>query len=106
MVYLLLFTIGNFGVFGFLNLLYLDNKYRGKQNVEVATGTGVIAIEVAKVVSHVEAVDIAAKMIEEAQKKTCYEGLKNIPFSVQSAYSLNFDHGVFDTAICAMNCIG
>lgn len=71
------------------------------QVLEVATGTGVIAIEVAKVVSHVEAVDIAANMIEEAQKKTCYEGLKNIHFSVQSAYSLNFDHGVFDAAICA-----
>ena len=63
MACLLLITIGNLGVFGFLSLLYLDNKYRGKQNVELATGTGVIAIEVAKVVLHVEAVDIAAKMI-------------------------------------------
>lgn len=69
--------------------------------LEVATGTGLIALEIAKSGLRIDAIDISSKMIEEAQKKAHHEGLENINFSVQSAYHLDFDQDLFDAAICA-----
>jgi len=64
--------------------------------LEVATGTGLIAIEIAPCVRRVEAVDFAPQMIAAAQKK---KAPGNVRFSVQDATALSFADGSFDAAI-------
>ena len=68
--------------------------------LEVATGTGLVALNVAERANHVYAVDISLPMIEEAEKKMKEKGIKNVEFSVEDAYSLPFDKDMFDTVIC------
>jgi phosphatidylethanolamine/phosphatidyl-N-methylethanolamine N-methyltransferase len=84
------------------------DEINGVENVlEVATGSGLIAIELAKKATMVEAVDISSEMIEFAKKRASENQIQNIRFSVQSAYNLDFDRGRFDGAICsnALHCM-
>ena len=84
------------------------NDVNGAENVlEVATGTGLIAIELAGNVGMIEAIDFSLKMIEFAKRKAFKNRIKNIHFSVQSAYSLEFEDGQFDAAVCsnALHCM-
>jgi phosphatidylethanolamine/phosphatidyl-N-methylethanolamine N-methyltransferase len=84
------------------------NDVNTAENVlEVATGTGLIAIEVTRNAGMVEAIDFSSKMIERAKKKALKDRIKNIHFSVGSAYSLEFEGGQFDAAICsnALHCM-
>ena len=84
------------------------NDVNSAENVlEVAAGTGLIAIELAGNVGMVEAIDFSSKMIKFAKRKAFKDRIKNIHFSVQSAYSLEFEDGQFDAAICsnALHCM-
>ena len=64
--------------------------------LEVATGTGLIAANIAACVRHVKATDFAPKMIEKARKKKVPD---NVNFSVEDATALSFKDGSFDAAI-------
>ena len=64
--------------------------------LEVATGTGLVAINVAGNVCHVQATDYSPKMIEKAKGKK-YPG--NVSFSVEDATALSFVDGCFDAVI-------
>ena len=64
--------------------------------LEVATGTGLIAINIAAHVHHVEAIDFAPKMIEKAKKKKIPA---NVHFSVEDATALSFEDHSFDSVI-------
>ena len=64
--------------------------------LEVATGTGLIALNIARYVSQIEAIDFSAKMIEVAQKKR-YSN--NVKFSVEDATQLSFENETFDAVI-------
>ena len=64
--------------------------------LEIATGTGLIAIHVAPSVGFVEAVDFAPRMIEAAKKK---EAPSNVRFSVEDAMALSFSPESFDAVI-------
>jgi phosphatidylethanolamine/phosphatidyl-N-methylethanolamine N-methyltransferase len=68
--------------------------------LDVATGTGLVALKIAERASKVYAVDISELMIEEAKNKVEEKEIKNIEFSVEDAYSLPFDKEMFDTVIC------
>ena len=63
----------------------------GNTILEVATGTGLVALKVAERAGRVYAVDISQPMIAEAKKKMKETGIKNIEFSAHDAYSLPFD---------------
>ena len=39
-------------------------------------------------------------MVDEAKKKEAESGIDNVAFSVEGAYALPFDDGIFDTVIC------
>ena len=75
--------------------------------LEVATGSGFIAIALAKSAGLVEAIDVSSNMIEVAKKKAIQKNITNIHFSVQSAYSLEFGAGQFDAVVCsnALHCM-
>lgn len=84
------------------------NDVNGAENVlEVATGTGLIAIALTGKVGHIEAIDFSPKMIEFAKRKAFKDCIENIHFSVQNAYKLEFEDGLFDVAICsnALHCM-
>jgi len=64
--------------------------------LEAATGTGLIAINIAAHVRHVEATDFASKMITKAKKKKTPD---NIRFSVEDATAFSFEDSSFDAVI-------
>ena len=64
--------------------------------LELATGTGLIAVNIAGSVRSIEATDFSPKMIETAKKKTVPE---NVRFSVEDATALSFDDNSFDAVV-------
>lgn len=86
----------------------VDEIDSSKDVLEVGTGSGLIAIELARKAKMIEAIDISSKMIELAKTKASENQIENIHFSVQSAYNLDFEGGTFDAAICsnALHCMG
>ena len=73
----------------------------GATVIEVATGTGLLALKVAEKAAQVHGVDISPAMIEEAKKKASEGQVENVFFSVEDAYALPFEEGRFDMAICS-----
>ena len=68
-----------------------------KMNVlEIATGTGLIAVNIADSVRTIEATDFSPKMIETAMKKRVPD---NVHFSVEDATALSFPNQTFDAVI-------
>ena len=64
--------------------------------LELATGTGLIALEIADRVGFIEAADFSPRMIEEAKKKA---GAAKINFSVHDACQLPYHDESFDCVI-------
>lgn len=64
--------------------------------LEIATGTGLIAINIAPHVCTVEATDFSSKMIDAAKKKKAPE---NVQFSVEDGEHLSFADHRFDAVI-------
>ena len=69
--------------------------------LEVATGTGMLAIHLAPSASHVDAVDLAPGMLTRARAKAAARGVNNVDFHLASAYELPFEAERFDSAVCA-----
>jgi len=67
--------------------------------LEVAAGTGLIALEVAGKVKRVSGIDISPSMIGVAARKAAARGITNAEFSVQDAYRLPFESGAFDVVV-------
>jgi ubiquinone/menaquinone biosynthesis C-methylase UbiE len=74
---------------------------KGMNVLEVAAGTGLIALRVARRADFVCAVDISPAMITEARKKVEAGRIDNVTFLVNDAYSLSLDSDVFDVTICS-----
>lgn len=72
----------------------------GDTVLEVACGTGLVALKVAERASKVSGIDISAPMIDEAEKKMREKDFDNVGFFVEDAYSLHFGNDIFDTVIC------
>ncbi|HWQ77261.1 MAG TPA: class I SAM-dependent methyltransferase [Anaerovoracaceae bacterium] len=64
--------------------------------LEIATGTGLIAIHIAEAAQSVAATDFSPKMIEAATKKRTPD---NVHFSVEDATTLSFLDQTFDAVI-------
>ena len=73
-----------------------DILKRDMDVLEIATGTGLIAINIAPFVRSVTATDFAPKMIETAKKKSVPA---NVQFSVEDATKLSFPDQRFDAVI-------
>ena len=69
--------------------------------LEVATGTGILAIELSDHVSHITAVDIAPEMLQVARKKSAAKQKKNIDFMDGDICDLPFDDKSFDTVVAS-----
>lgn len=81
---------------------------QGAENIlEIATGTGIAAIKLAEKGGIIDAIDFSSNMIDCARRKALEARIENIRFSVQSAYSLEFEDHRFDAAVCsnALHCM-
>ncbi len=67
--------------------------------LDVATGTGLVALELSRQVGNVEAIDFVEEMIAAACLKAEEQGASNVNFSTSSAYDLNFQDHSFDAVI-------
>ncbi len=66
--------------------------------LEVGTGTGLVAREIANKVKNVEATDFSDEMIAQAKS---IEHSANIHFSCADVFSLPFDDNLFDVVVAA-----
>jgi ubiquinone/menaquinone biosynthesis C-methylase UbiE len=77
---------------------------QGQKILDIATGTGMVAIEAAQIVGNegqVIGIDISTGMIEQARQKVASLGLCNIEFQIADAESLNFPLNTFDYIFCS-----
>lgn len=76
--------------------LISDSLTKSMDVLEVATGTGLIAIHIAEFAHRVEATDYSPKMIAAAKKKKVPD---NVHFSIEDACALSFEDESFDAVI-------
>ena len=92
------FEINRFNSSAYLEMYRLMSSVLTKEMrvLEIATGTGLIAIHIADAVQSVEATDFSPKMIEAAMKKSVPD---NVHFSIEDASALSFADQTFDAVI-------
>ncbi|AFY74600.1 methylase involved in ubiquinone/menaquinone biosynthesis [Synechococcus sp. PCC 7502] len=76
----------------------------GQQVLDIATGTGMVALEAAQIVGiegRVMGIDISTGMIEQAKRKAKTLGLGSIEFLLADAEALNFPENSFDYIFCS-----
>lgn len=67
--------------------------------LEIATGTGTIALGLADGIRNIEAIDFSPGMVAAAQEKADRLEASNIRFSVQDASDLRYAPGSFDVVV-------
>jgi ubiquinone/menaquinone biosynthesis C-methylase UbiE len=85
-------------------LLELANLPQGARVLDVATGTGLVALAAAHIVGptgRVVGVDFSAQMLEEANQKLSQTDLQNVQFVQGDAENLEFPDSSFDAVLCA-----
>lgn len=69
--------------------------------LEIATGTGIIAIKLSDSISKITAIDIAPEMIKIAKAKCVQKSISNIDFRVGDCCALEFPDKSFHTIIAS-----
>ncbi|WP_199303002.1 methyltransferase domain-containing protein [Oscillatoria sp. FACHB-1406] len=85
-------------------LLEYTHLAPGQRILDIATGTGLIALEASPIVGsqgRVIGVDISEGMLEKAQRKVDALGFKNIELLLADAETLNFPEDYFDRVFCS-----
>lgn len=85
-------------------LVELAQLQSGQKILDVATGTGIVAIAAAKIVGNegkVIGVDISRGMLSQAQQKIAAASLQNIELIEADADYLNFSDNSFDVIFCS-----
>lgn len=77
---------------------------RGQQVLDIATGTGMVAIATSQIVGtegRVVGIDISSGMLEQARQKVDKLRLSNVEFQLADAEALNFPANSFDCVFCS-----
>ncbi len=78
------------------------NETCSEDNVlEIGTGTGIIACEIASRVKSIVATDISIEMIKHANAKLANSDIDNLQFHMGSAYLISYPDKYFDIAIAS-----
>ena len=80
------------------------NPQPGTKLLDVATGTGVVALAAAQAVGEqgrVMAIDLSEAMLDQLHEKIVKFGVRNIDLHVMDAGSLEFRRDYFDTVVCS-----
>jgi ubiquinone/menaquinone biosynthesis C-methylase UbiE len=78
---------------------------KGQKVLDVATGTGIVALNAAEIVGvsgKVIGVDISSGMLSYAKDKLAISGLQNVDFIEADAEKLNFSDDSFDVILCSL----
>jgi len=74
----------------------------GMKVLDISTGTGMVAIEMAK--QHptlkIDAIDLSAGMLAQAKRKASDAGIQNITFLQGDVEALPYENGTFDVITC------
>ena len=76
----------------------------GQKVLDIATGTGMVAIKAAQIVGNegrVIGIDISTGMLEVAKRKVEALGLTNVEFQLADAETLDFPANSFDCILCS-----
>lgn len=87
-----------------LGLVELVPLQKGQSILDIATGTGIVAIAAAEIVGdegNVIGVDIADVLLDQARQKIEVAGLKNIELIEADAEYLDFAENSFDAIFCS-----
>jgi ubiquinone/menaquinone biosynthesis C-methylase UbiE len=81
---------------------YLDTP-NIRRVLDVATGTGNLALEIARTFpdTQVTGIDFSAGMLSQAQAKAKKEGIGNTEFVEMDMHEITLPDGYFDAAVCA-----
>jgi len=77
----------------------------GEQVLDVACGTGLVALPAAEAVGpqgHVTGIDISGEMLHAAQRSADERGLSNVSFARMDAEQLDLPDASFDVVTCAL----
>jgi ubiquinone/menaquinone biosynthesis C-methylase UbiE len=80
------------------------NPAPGTKLLDIASGTGVVALAAAQAVGdqgRVMAIDLAEAMLDRFQEKIVKFGIRNIDLHVMDAGALDFRRDYFDYAVCS-----
>jgi len=69
--------------------------------LDLGTGTGILAREIAPQVTHVIGIDVAPQMIAAARAATASENLGNVEFQEADTHELTFPDGHFDLVVAS-----
>lgn len=86
-------------------LIEVAKLQSGQQVLDVATGTGLVALAAAKIVApegKVIGVDISTGMLNQAKQKMAAENLQNVQFIEADAEFLQLDDNSFDAILCSL----
>lgn len=76
----------------------------GDKVLDIATGTGMVAIAAAQRLSNngrVQAIDLSENMIQQARQNLKCAGLENVDFHIMDAENLEFESNYFDVITCS-----
>lgn len=96
---------GNFKIPVANRLISLAQLHIGQKVLDIATGTGLVALDAAKIVApegEVIGVDMSTGMLHQAKQKMLAEGLLNIKFVEADVEYLNFSDRSFDRILCSL----
>lgn len=83
----------------------LDNlvkdTVKAENLLEIATGTGIIALKLSRHIANITAIDIAPEMIKIAKEKSNQMSLNNIDFRIGDSCNLDFPDKTFDKVIAS-----
>jgi len=82
----------------YLKKIFKRFGWKPKRILDLATGTGSVALLLAAEGYHVTGIDIAPRMIDMAREKAARQGVKNVAFLCQDATRLDVP-GLFDAAV-------
>ena len=86
-------------------LVEFANLQNGQKILDVATGTGIVALNAAQKVGNtgkVIGVDISAGMLSNAKQKLAQTGLQNVEFIEADAETVLFNDNSFDAVLCSL----
>ena len=77
---------------------------RGQKVLDVATGTGMVAIVAAQEIGNegrIQAIDLSENMIDQAKENMNRAGISNVDFHVMDGEQLEFENDYFDVITCS-----
>ncbi|BAZ13943.1 type 11 methyltransferase [Calothrix sp. NIES-4071] len=86
-------------------LIEIANPQRAHQILDIATGTGIVALAAAEKVgaqSKIIGIDISAGMLSNAKQKLVASGLQNVEFIEADAELIDFGQDSFDVILCSL----